>query len=144
MEALHAEADVILRHRQRHLRLASTHQDIWGPHLLHTTLLRISLTSFKKWKPTSGSLNRNVRNYLLATLLAPSVTPERRGRNERLGSEATLVRFNYRSSMYIHHRCFKCTICKNAKNNSKHTSVRYSEQAQHSQQKPKRYWRPVQ
>jgi len=36
-------------------------------------LLLISPISFKNWTPTSGSLNRNARNNLLTTLLAPSV-----------------------------------------------------------------------
>jgi hypothetical protein len=40
---------------------------------LNTVLLEISLTSFKKWTPTSGSLNRNDINNLLATPSANSV-----------------------------------------------------------------------
>jgi len=38
---------------------------------LNTVLIGISLTYFKKWMPTSGSLNRNAMNNLFA--LAPSV-----------------------------------------------------------------------
>jgi hypothetical protein len=44
VEAVHAEADVILRHRhlKPSLRLLSTHQDFWDPHLQHTMLHRTS------------------------------------------------------------------------------------------------------
>lgn len=140
VEVLHAEADVNLRHRQRRpsLRLVSTRQDIWGSHLQHTTLLWVSPTSFKKWTPTLGLLNRNARNSLLATQLPPSVTPERRGRNERTawnwGAIGTCISVT---------GVLNVQFVRTRKNNSKYTSAQHSEQEQHSQQKPNRYWRPT-
>ena len=126
----------------RHIML--THQDIWNLHLQHTTLLRISPTSFKNWTPTSELLNRNVRNNLLATPLAPSVALP----NVAEGTYGLELRRRWYSSITEVTRTsticvINVTFCKNAKNNSSHQTVQHSEQESKRYRRPARRWRHI-
>lgn len=64
------------------------------PYLQHTMLVGMRPSSFMNWTSNYRSQNRTASKNLFSTLLAPTC----RGRNERHGSQPSMVRGFHRSS----------------------------------------------